>query len=91
MEKHGHWIRWGWSVRCSCCNYNDIGGPNYCQNCGAKMDEPEVWDMPSNLFDGLELPKFINCPECKESLLFRKEQNNYCPYCGVLITKMNME
>lgn len=48
--RHGKWIdmdeqSYTWKVRCSCCGYErsmlSTQGtyPNYCENCGARMDE----------------------------------------------------
>lgn len=40
---HGRWIdrRYGGSKRCSECGYiwTDFGYPNYCPDCGARMDK----------------------------------------------------
>ena len=50
--RHGHWIdideqSYTWKIRCSVCGHErsmiSTQGkyPNYCENCGAKMDEGE--------------------------------------------------
>ena len=47
--KHGHWDEDHWEYVCSCCqkhftdelpwiSHPEYGMPNYCPNCGAKMD-----------------------------------------------------
>lgn len=50
--KHGYWIdideqSYTWKIRCSCCDHErsmmSTQGiyPNYCENCGARMDKVE--------------------------------------------------
>lgn len=43
--RHGHWIReyieLDGCFKCSECGIRVIGKPNYCPDCGAKMDEEE--------------------------------------------------
>lgn len=36
---HGRWIE---GMKCSVCGQIDLAKPNYCCNCGAKMDEEEI-------------------------------------------------
>lgn len=43
-RKTGKWIRIGGSEKCSVCGYtidDEYYLGNFCQNCGAKMEEPE--------------------------------------------------
>lgn len=38
--KHGHWIvDEDGNIKCSECGHCGVGGDNYCERCGAKMDE----------------------------------------------------
>lgn len=45
--RHGHWIKHECSnkrmfLSCSCCGQLERNAPNYCPNCGAKMDGGET-------------------------------------------------
>ena len=51
-QKVGWWVKNDWTPICSCCGkykyadidgsiYDDVWFPNYCPNCGAKMQESE--------------------------------------------------
>ena len=38
LKPQGEWIKCGWSIRCSICNYDmPYSVRNFCPNCGAKM------------------------------------------------------
>lgn len=78
--KHAHWITYGWSSKCSNCNYADIGTPNYCTNCGAKMDEPATSEIP-HLSEWL-LKLNALCKHCGNVTYGVKDSLNYCSNCG---------
>ena len=41
LVRHG---RWEHGLKCPFCNQIDTTKPNYCPNCGAKMDEEDMKD-----------------------------------------------
>lgn len=43
--RHG---RWEHGLQCPFCNQIDTTKPNYCPNCGAKMDEEDMKDGKAN-------------------------------------------
>ena len=93
---HGHWVvDEDGNIKCSECGHHGVGD-NYCERCGARMDEDEVKELMSMLH-GLEDFELKDCALTAEILnaLDVKPDGilgNYhayrlfkCPVCGAVI------
>ena len=77
-----HWKIWGHSFTCSECN-NCTNPGNYCDICGAEMNEPEEYWCPP--LPKIKPIKIGECPKCGKTIVGIR---NYCPHCGVRIDEV---